>query len=306
MGSPRTALGLLVVVAALVLPAAPIVGGADGAVAEPRALADRQRARADAGDLLWRSPGLPPPAANDLSCQPPEAHPHPVVLVHGTFGDQTVSWNLLAPVLAARGYCVFALDYGRRGTGDIRDSAGQLADFVDRVLEATDAERVSIVGHSQGGMMPRWYIKELGGDGRVEDLVGLAPSNHGTTLSGTALTDGVLYCRACAQQLAGSDFLERLNEPDETPGPVDYTQIATRFDQVVVPFRSAFLEGEGGNTTNVLLQDACPGHTVEHLGIIYDPVALQWVLDALGRDGPADPDLRPRCLGTATGGAGAP
>ncbi len=65
-----------------------------------------------------------------------------MVLVHGTFGDMTVSWNLISPVLAMDGYCVFALDYGNRGIGPIEDSAAQLEDFVDRVLASTGASRV--------------------------------------------------------------------------------------------------------------------------------------------------------------------
>lgn len=54
------------------------------------------------------------------------------------------------------------------------------------MLDATGATKVDVVGHSQGGMMPRWYIKFLGGDQTVRALVGLAPSNHGTTLDGLA------------------------------------------------------------------------------------------------------------------------
>jgi triacylglycerol lipase len=46
----------------------------------------------------------------------------------------------------------------------------------------------------------------------------------------------------------------------------------------------------------VLLQDRCPLDVAEHLGIIYDAVALRWVRNALGRPGPADPGFRPRCL----------
>ena len=41
-----------------------------------------------------------------------------------------------------------------------------------------------MVGHSQGGMMPRYYLKFLGGTAFVDDLVGMAPSNHGTTIAG--------------------------------------------------------------------------------------------------------------------------
>ena len=33
-------------------------------------------------------------------------------------------------------------------------------------------------------MMPRYYLKFLGGAAKVHTLVGLAPSNHGTDLDG--------------------------------------------------------------------------------------------------------------------------
>jgi triacylglycerol lipase len=247
-------------------------------------------AAAQSGQLP--SPGISPPGANDFSCRPSPAHPHPVVLVHGTFLDMTTGWNLISPLLKSKGYCVFALDYGGRGTGPIEDSAAELSRFVDRVLEATDARRVAIVGQSQGGMMPRWYVKNLDGPHTVSEIVGLVPSNHGTT---QPLTDVVgLACFACLQQKAGSEFIQALNAADETPGPVDYTQITTRLDEVVTPFRSAFLEGPG--TTNVLVQDKCPLDVFEHVGIVYDPVAIQWVVNALGRPGPADPGFKPRCL----------
>ncbi|MEJ7704914.1 MAG: alpha/beta fold hydrolase [Geodermatophilaceae bacterium] len=145
--------------------------------------------------------GSSPPGANDFSCTPDAAHPYPVVLVHGTFADAYGSWLSLSPQLAAEGYCVFALDYGRNATIAIERSAGQLADFVDRVLEATGAAKVSLVGHSQGGLMPRYYLRFLGGAALVDELIGLAPSNHGTTvpiLPGTGL-----LCRACVAAAGG-------------------------------------------------------------------------------------------------------
>ena len=51
------------------------------------------------------------------------------------------------------------------------------------MLGATGAAKVDIIGHSQGGMMPRYYVKNLGGAAKVDDLIGLSPSNHGTTNS---------------------------------------------------------------------------------------------------------------------------
>lgn len=243
---------------------------------------------------LGPAPGISPPGANDFDCKPSKGHTRPVVLVHGTFGDMTVSWNLISPELVNRGYCVFALDYGDRGTGRIEDSAAELGAFVDRVLAATGARKVAIIGHSQGGMMPRHYIKFGGGQRTVAELIGLVPSNHGTDNPLAPISVG---CRACRQQVTGSDFMTRLNRGDKTPGRrIDYTQITTRFDQVVTPFTSAFLPGPKRRVTNVVLQDRCPANRTEHLGIIYNRVALQWVKRALARQGrPAPPAFQPDC-----------
>ena len=58
------------------------------------------------------SPTASPPGANDWSCKPTAAHPYPVILVHGTFGDMSDSWQALSPLLYDNRYCVFALNYG--------------------------------------------------------------------------------------------------------------------------------------------------------------------------------------------------
>ncbi|HEY2692091.1 MAG TPA: alpha/beta fold hydrolase [Streptosporangiaceae bacterium] len=238
------------------------------------------------------SAAVSPPGANAASCKPSAAHPYPVVLVPGTFENQSM-WAVVAPQLEAAGYCVFALDYGNNATGDIPTSAGQLGAFVDQVLEETGASKVDLVGHSQGGMMPRYWMEFDGGASKVDELIGIAPSNHGTTnpLAGPA---GPL-CPACAQQAAGSAFITNLNAGgDIQPGP-SYTVISTRYDEVVTPYQSQALAGPASQVTNVVLQDKCPADISEHLTIPDDPATVSWVLDALGRPGPADPSFSPTC-----------
>jgi pimeloyl-ACP methyl ester carboxylesterase len=264
--------------------------------------------------------GAPPAGTNDFSCKPPAKHPYPVVLVHGTFENMTESWNVFVPTLKRLGYCVFALDYGNsplpgiNGVGDIPTSARQLQTFVNQVLAKTGATKVSIAGHSQGGMMPRYLIKNLGFADKVDDLVGFSPSNHGTT-NPFAAPAGAGGCPACAQQVQGSEFITALNAGDETPGSASYTAIATKNDEVVVPYTSAFLSPDDDAVTNITLQDKCPADPVEHIGTQGDPIAIQWALSALGRPGPADPNLAIDCTGqkafsfpdsssVATGGGG--
>jgi pimeloyl-ACP methyl ester carboxylesterase len=246
---------------------------------------------------IFQSPGIPPPGANNPACQPAAAHPYPVILVHGTFGDMTVSWNTIAPALEARGYCVWALDYGNRGTGDIDRSADQLVAFIAKVRSVTGAAKVSMIGHSQGGMLARYVTVRRGLLGVVDDVVGLAPSSHGTTnpLAGPA---GVFGCTACAQQKAGSAFMRKVNQPPpEAPGPAWYTTVTTTHDEVVTPYRSQALAGD--HATNVILQDRCPADPFEHVTIVGDPVALQWAINALDSPGAANPSFQPDCSGFA-------
>ncbi|WP_377321251.1 esterase/lipase family protein [Pimelobacter simplex] len=238
------------------------------------------------------------PGVNDWGCRPTAARPVPVVLVHGTFGDRRHLLERLSKAILATGSCLFSLDYGNRGTDDVVRAAGQLKTFVDRVRAATGAAKVSLVGHSQGGMMPRYYIKNLGGAAHVDDLVGIAPSNHGTRLIPSAnpvaaLVPG-LICVSCNQQAWGSAFLRELNAGDETPGDVSYTQITSRYDEVVVPHTSGYL-APGPRTTNVTIQDKCRFTIAEHVLIPMDNAAIGMTLDALAHAGPADPSYQPRC-----------
>ncbi|MFI5632751.1 esterase/lipase family protein [Streptomyces sp. NPDC051664] len=233
---------------------------------------------------------------NDYSCKPSAAHPRPVVLVHGTFGNSVDNWLVLAPYLVGRGYCVYSLDYGQlpgvpffNGLGPIDKSAGQLATFVDQVLAATGAPKADIVGHSQGGMMPNYYLKFLSGAAKVNALIGLAPDNHGTTLLG--LTNLLPYFPGAedllnahtpglADQMAGSPFITKLNAGGDTVPGVRYTVIATRYDEVVTPYRTQYLNGP--NVRNVLLQDLCPVDLSEHVAIgTVDLIAYHEVANAL-------------------------
>jgi triacylglycerol esterase/lipase EstA (alpha/beta hydrolase family) len=259
---------------------------------------------ASTGSAGFLSPDTPPPGANEWSCRPSSAHPYPVVLLHGLGSNMGENFGTLSPLLKNNGYCVYALNYGETALSLGRifgletdfKSPYELSAFVDRVLGATGAAKVDIVGHSEGGQMPNYYLRFLGGGAKVHTLVGLAPDNHGTDVSGllnlanqlaTAIPPlaDVIYgalnwqSPALADQKFDSAYMQKLTSvPDTVPG-VNYTVIETKYDSVVTPYKSSFLSGPG--VRNITIQDKCALDFSEHIGLAWDHVALREVLNAL-------------------------
>ncbi|QBJ95940.1 alpha/beta fold hydrolase [Rhodococcus sp. ABRD24] len=245
------------------------------------------------------------PGSNDFSCKPTAEHPEPVILVHGTGGGQQTNWGKYAPMLANEGYCVFSLTYGNvpgtpwpvsaiGGMRPMEESARQFGDFVDRVLASTGAAKVNIVGHSQGTLMPSYYLKFLGGADKVDKYVSLAPLWQGIATPGVAEMQALVkrlgleqaweetvekLCGACFQMAADSEFMTKLNEGGPYVPQVTYTNIMTRYDEAIVPYTRGYVPAP--NATNIVVQDGCALDFAEHAGIAADPIAATHVLNAL-------------------------
>lgn len=251
------------------------------------------------------APGGSLPGSNDWNCKPSAQHPNPVVLVHGTGGGAQTNWGAYAPLLANTGYCVYALNYGSLpgtpwplsalgGFGSIEKSAAQLSTFVDRVLKTTGAKKIDIVGHSQGTLMPTYWIKFLGGADKVDKYVSLAPLWNGTNIAAAGelvsyskalglepvqqQTIGAL-CAACLQMAKGSDMMRKLQSGGILDPDINYTNIMTRFDELIVPYTSGYLRA--ANSTNIVVQEGCSKDYSDHLAIAGSRRAALHVLNAL-------------------------
>lgn len=247
-----------------------------------------------------------PPGANDWTCRPSAAHPNPVVLVHGLTGSKTTNWQTMSPLLANAGYCVYALTYGVPpgarypqdqvgGLTAMEHSAAELDAFVGRVLATTGAAKVDLVGHSEGTVMPEYWLQFLGGAARTDRYVAVAPLYDGTLArplptGALAAAFGVrepaaavagVACRSCPQLVSGSPYLNRMNaRPGGAAVPsVTYTTVMTRYDELVVPYTSGHLDAP--NATNIVVQDGCPIDASDHLSIIASRRTGRIVLNAL-------------------------
>ena len=227
-------------------------------------------------------------AASVASAEPVAAAGDPVIVVAGTVSP-AVANEILRGRLAADGYDAYIFELPGLGIGDITDSSVALAAFVDDVLAATGANRVDLVGHSQGGLVARYYVKYLGGSGEVDSLITLGTPNHGTALANLGNVLGIDgFCASCEQMAIGSAFLSDLNAGDDTIGSVDYTNIYTAFDELVFPASTARLPD---GATDVRLQSTCWLRVVGHLGLIADGAVYDGVRDALRHR-----SVRPNCF----------
>jgi triacylglycerol lipase len=255
-----------------------------------------------------------PPGANDWNCRPTAAHPEPVVLMHGILGNQSTNWQTYGPLLHNNGYCVFAMTYGQSpllpsplnqllgGLAPIEDSAQQLAGFVQRVLAATGASKVDILGHSEGTVVPDYYARFLDGARYIDKYVSLAPLWAGSSGGGLdalfrfadalgvgPAVDALLKTTAypLVEILPNSAYLQRMAAAGGPAVPgISYTNIVTKHDELVTPYTSGIAPG----MTNEIVQDYCALDFTEHFEIAADPVAAQLVLNALD---PAHPHAVP-------------
>lgn len=253
-----------------------------------------------------RNPGGSLPGSNDFGCRPTKEHPNPVILAHGTGGSQQTNWGAYVPLLKNEGYCVFALTYGAPelswpmtavgGMGSMADSAAEFGDFVTRVLAATGAEQVDVVGHSQGTVVPAYYAKVLGGAANIGTQVGIAPVWGGTRVAGNDVlmefsrslgirAEDLPLCQACGELDPNSAFLQRIREGGFYLPDIEYTNIATRYDEAVVPYTQGLPPG-GDNVRNIVVQDGCEVDYTEHAGIAGSRRAATFVLNALDPDNP--------------------
>ncbi|MQY06467.1 lipase family alpha/beta hydrolase [Actinomadura macrotermitis] len=237
---------------------------------------------------------------NDWNCRPSAAHPRPVLLLHGLGGNGPGNFLTLGPGLANSGYCVFAPTYGEAlppipvgGFVAIDTSAREIAGTVDKILASTGADKVDIVGHSEGGFQSLYVPKFVPGQaGRIANVVALAPPTHGTSFADLvtiahrlgimAQVNQVLSaagCQACTELTTGAPTIAKLNDgPIAQPG-IAYTVIASTSDALVTPKGTSFVDEPG--VTNTYVQDRCPSDPVGHIGLAYDATVAALVGNAL-------------------------
>lgn len=237
---------------------------------------------------------------DDWRARPTNARPWPVVLLHGS-GASKGSWEELGTQLRKQGWAVFAPDFGTRATAPIAESAAQVGAFIDAVLLVTGAAQVVLVGHSQGGIVGRYWMRTYGGYMKVRHMVSISTPNHGTLMGGilhpfTKVKTGEgtlekimhkMFGPTGFEQLRGHDIIEFLAEGGDLDPGVSYSCIGTHFDPFIQPPEVAFLEvsedDDPDRVHNIWVEDDNPRAMIRHNDMVRDPRVMEIVRTELDR-----------------------
>jgi pimeloyl-ACP methyl ester carboxylesterase len=185
---------------------------------------------------------------------------HVVILIHGFLASAGVFRPLRARLERETGARVATFSHAP-GVG-IRRIAARLAELVDRVPHA---ERITVIGHSLGGLVARWYVQEMGGQAHVTRTISLAAPFHGVDVP-------QLFVGADVHER--SALLRRLRER-AADCRVPHTSIVAADDRTVPGVETACL---GVGDVVVL---ANRGHNT----LLFDDEAAGLIIDRVKRSG---------------------
>lgn len=201
-----------------------------------------------------------------VGTQPVQAASNPVLVVAG-LTETTSQLQTILNRLSADGFTAVGMQLPGfpAGCGDIAQSSQAVATRAQQLLTQTGAAKIDVIGHSEGGLELRYFIKNLGGASVVQHYVSLGTPQHGTRAA-----FNVAFCTAAGQMAVNSAFLNSLNSPTDVPGApaVSYTALGTTRDTLVTPAPQASFLQNGG--TNAAVQTFCPNDTTSHVGLLSD------------------------------------
>jgi triacylglycerol esterase/lipase EstA (alpha/beta hydrolase family) len=184
----------------------------------------------------------------------------PVLLLYGFMATRRV-FEVFEHRLRRDGYCVWSINLGGLfdsfNTRSIDESAEKVRDKVERLYARYDLGPMSIIGHSKGGLIGRYYVKRLGGDRRVRSLITLASPHNGTPTAYLGCATMGLFAKSVWQMTPMSPFIRRL-KMGAFPRSVRFVSVYSKADRVS-PFPCCILES-GGQTNLFNVEAAGVGH----------------------------------------------
>jgi pimeloyl-ACP methyl ester carboxylesterase len=160
--------------------------------------------------------------------------PRPIIVLHG-YAMNRANFRPLARRLAAAGLGpVLGFEYWT--LGKTSTAAKRLAEYVEEVRARTECDQVDLIGHSMGGVVGRYYVSLLDGDGAVANLVTLGSPHAGTDVSAIGIGHA-------GKELVGGSAMQQRLDAAPRPSRTRMTVVWSRADALVPGARHARVTG---------------------------------------------------------------
>ncbi len=195
-------------------------------------------------------------------------HANPIVLVHG-WGANSACFLFVQCWLKLRGYHnVYAVSCSP-AVIDARKLSAQLARHIDAALAATGAQQVTLIGHSMGGLLSRYAIRNLNCETKVSRVITIGSPHRGSKVASVIPAFGNI-----TQMRYQSKFIQELAEGGMSPGSnIKYHSIYSEFDNFVLPAHSSLLDERAEH-----IHVAYHGHCA----LLFSPVVMRLIEARLG------------------------
>ncbi len=168
----------------------------------------------------------------------------PVVILLTGFGATRRNLSVMRRRFRKDGFnvLVLALDWTSLSDGVLGfyRMAEALASTIVKLRKRSDlrGQKISLVAHSAGGLVARYYVQQLGGFHYCENLVTLGTPHRGTWVSLLGfVTHLALKARCLFQMLPVSPFVRSINAA-EFPEEFPFLSISSPQDYLCRPFRA--------------------------------------------------------------------
>jgi len=183
---------------------------------------------------------------------PRQCGARPILLLHGFLSTPLVL-TMLTARLRRSGYCAHRVDlgglFGRYNSRPVEEIARLVADRVAGLVADHGGRRLALVGHSEGGIIGRYYVERLSGSRRVSHLITLGTPHRGTPWAYSGYLLGHLL-PSLPQMAPGSALLRALVD-DAFPPNVRLTSVYSRQDAVCPPSSCRLATHHGPHLKNV-------------------------------------------------------
>jgi len=182
---------------------------------------------------------------------------NPVLMIYG-FGATRRTLAILENRLKKAGYTIFSFNlggfFGTFNTSSIEETARHIDTKVEKLYKKYKIRgKMSIVGHSKGGLIGQYYVKFLNGSRRVKCLVTLGSPHNGTPWCLlAAYTPLAWVCKSLKQMSPLSGFIKKLKSK-KFPKACNVYSIYSKED-TACPFPVGVLE-EAPNVCNIEVFD---------------------------------------------------